>query len=234
MAKANRAINKNDLILEYQDFVHFIAGKLISTMKLPKSSFEEYVSAGYLGLVEAAERFDPRQGTSFKNYAFLRIRGAIIDSIRKSSDISGEAYRQARAFEAIQDIREEELLEESQENSPISNKETLARTLVHVAKGALVFRISMSSEELEDIPDEESEDNPEKILSLKQDLKEIRKNLATLSEKERLIIEEYYFKDKSFTEIAREYEGMSKSWVSRLHTRALSKLQMSFSEQEVT
>ena len=231
MAKAKHAISRDDLVLKYQDYVHFVVGKLISSMKLPKSSFEEYVSAGYLGLVEAAERYDISHGTNFKSYAFLRIRGAIIDSIRKSSDISGEAYRHARAFEAVQYIREEELLEECQDQNGIEDsKKALSKALSHVAKGALVFRVVMSSEELEDIPNEETEDNPEQILSFRESAKEIKESLATLPEKERLIIEEYYFKDKSFSEIARSNEGMSKSWVSRLHNRAILRLQGSLPE----
>ncbi|MCB0317387.1 MAG: sigma-70 family RNA polymerase sigma factor [Bdellovibrionales bacterium] len=231
--KRKQALTRDELIIQFKDFVHFVVGRLISTMKLPNSMFEELTSAGYLGLVEAAERYDSTQGTNFKNYAFLRIRGAVIDSIRKSSDISGEAYRHAKAFEAIQTLREEESYDHH--NSTKQSKSKLAKALNHIAKGALVFRINMPTEELEEVYNSDcSKNDPETQLELKEYSKKIFNAMKKLSEKERIIIEEYYFNDYSFAEITKKHKGLSKSWVSRLHSKAIEKLQNELIRNEIS
>ncbi|MEZ4753616.1 MAG: sigma-70 family RNA polymerase sigma factor [Bdellovibrionota bacterium] len=227
MTEVNENSSRDSLILEYQEYVHFVVGKLISSLRLPKNQFDEYVASGYLGLVEAAERFDPSQGTSFKNYAFLRIRGAIIDNIRRSADVSGRGYRYIKTFEAIQFLREEEVYREASAK-PVekpSSKEVIAKAIEIATKGALAFRVSISVDEIEEIEEYENEDNPEQVLELKQTNQKILDFIATLPEKERIVIEEYYFNDMSFNEIAGKHEGMSKSWVSRLHSQGLSKIQ---------
>jgi RNA polymerase sigma factor for flagellar operon FliA len=66
--------------------------------------------------------------------------------------------------------------------------------------------------------------NPERVLQRKREAKKMRAIVATLPEKERTIIEQYYFHDRKFIEVAEQFSGLSKSWVSRLHDRALDLL----------
>jgi len=229
-----RQERRDALISEYQEYVHYVVGYLIQSMSLPAQSFDEFVSAGYLGLVEAAERFDFDSGRPFKNFAFLRIRGEIIDSIRENSELSGKAYRYARALRAADELRQ--ALTSNLEGHPLSAaheaQNKLGSVLDFAAKSVMAFRLTLSECENSISTGDAYGENPEILLAAKQKAEEFRSLIATLPKKERLVIEEYYFNDKSFAEIAAQNPGLSKSWVSRLHARALQHLQEKCTEQE--
>ena len=221
--------SKRQLVIEYQGFAVNIARKLIRVMGLPQEFEEEMVSAGNLGLVEAADRFDQASNCDFKCFAFLRIRGAIIDSLRKSSALSGSAYSYAKALAALQDVRESEWDDSGARSTSGDSGERLGRVLEYAAKGALAYRLSFEDDQLEVKGGEES---PESLLQRKQSALLCRELVAQLPTKERVIVERYYFQGHSFSEIASSEEGMNKSWVSRLHTRALGRLKDMYTGQE--
>lgn len=227
MQIASKRDRRDALIAEYQDYVHYVVGYLIHSMGLPAQFFDEFVSAGYLGLVEAAERFDFSAGRPFKNFAFLRIRGAIIDSIRECSELSGKAYRYARALRAADELRQELTsdLDAPEVNDSTPSQDRLAAVLDFAAKSVMAFRLTLAECENTISTTGAYGENPEILLDQKENLESYRSLVATLPQKERLVIEEYYFNDKSFAEIADEHAGLSKSWISRLHTRALQRLQ---------
>ncbi len=216
--------DRNQLIEQYRDYVHYIVGKMVTTLGLPVDYADEFISAGYLGLVEAARRFDFDAGTDFSSFAYLRIRGAVIDNIRKNSDLSGKQYRYARAVQGAQELRVEE--QASGEFSSSEDAEgALAQLLDFAAKGAIAFRLSVADVESE-VSLREPTSDPEALFLAGEDSSVFRELVETLPEKERLIIEEYYFNDKSFAEIVDEHQEFSKSWVSRLHARALEQLKV--------
>ena len=211
------AEKRHGLIEEYREYVHYVVAKMMQFMKLPTESYEEFIAAGYLGLVEAAERFDATAGYDFKSFAYLRIRGAVIDSIRECSELTGAAYRCARVLQAMQMDREQQLILAGDEHPA----EQLAEIVSFVARGGIALRLALSDAELElceTLPD------PEAQLSNKQQCARFRSLVALLPDKERMVIQEHYFNGKSFTQIAAEQQGISKSWISRLHTRALNRL----------
>ena len=219
-AEIERLSKRDSLITRYQPYVHGLVGKMIQAMSLPPECQGEFVSAGYMGLVEAAERFDPTSNADFKTYAYLRIRGAVIDYIRENSELSGKAYRCAKALAAVQHLRESESREAPKGGEPPK----LAEVLDFAARGALMYRLSFGDSD-SDLVDVQSNDaSVEQALEQRQEREKIRTLVATLPEKERSIVEDYYLKEKSFVEIAHESEGMSKSWISRLHSRALQLL----------
>lgn len=218
---------RDSLIVEYQQYVHYVVGYLIDSMNLPPQFHDDFVSAGYLGLVEAAERFDFDSGRPFKNFAFLRIRGAVIDSIRDSSDLTGKAYRYAKALRAADAMRDEILA--GTESAPSSPDQKLGSVLDYAAKSIMAFRLTLSECEDRLSTGGNFGEDPEVQLEQKQRSEKFRALIATLPPKERLVIEEYYFNDKSFVQIAQENAGLSKSWVSRLHVRALERLHQSCS-----
>jgi len=214
---------RDELICGYQRYVQNLAGLMITTMMLPRSMIDDLISAGLLGLVEAAERFDSRQGKNFKTYAFYRIRGAMIDSIRRTSDFSGRAYRAARALDAYISLREEH--NHSQDGE---KHKTRARKLDEIlnlaAEGALAFRMGFPDDGMYMPPELCVFRNAEQLMIKDQSCRKISLLVETLPEKERLIVEEYYTNGLSFVEITEKYPTLSKSWVSRLHKRALQRL----------
>ncbi len=221
---------RDKLICEYKDYVNSVVGTLVKAMGLPMQLFDEFVSAGYLGLVEAASRYNPSTGGDFKTYAYFRIRGAVIDSIRECADNSGKAYRYIKALQASHTMREDTMEVEGytstsgDSNSGGSRDEALAEVLDFAAKGVLAFRLSVDDAEEELYNELGSPTTPEESLNYFQNSEKLRAAVATLPEKERLVIEEFYFNDRSFTEIADGPHGLSKSWISRLHSKGLERL----------
>ena len=232
MQQAQAMNERNDLIHEYRQFVSSVAAKLMRGMNLPANMFDELEAAGYLGLVEAAERYDKDSGHEFKKYAFYRIRGAIIDCVRESNHLSGEAYRCAKAMQAAQSLQEELKYIEKEPSVKMKTvddaKLKLSKLMDLAAKGVLSFKMSLCEvkQEVEEIPDENS--NLEESFLKKENLSGLHEILESLPELERLVVHEYYFKGKTFLEIGEENGGMSKSWVSRLHARALEQIKNAY------
>jgi RNA polymerase sigma factor for flagellar operon FliA len=229
-AKRNALDKRDELINQYHFYVDQVVSKVMRAMRLPHTLKEEFMSAGTLGLIEAAGRFQPERGLEFKTFAFLRIRGAVVDHIRTVCDLSGYAYRRFRVLEMAQQMRESEL-----DGRPISQAAKLSAAehgAEYLEKVAVAFMISADSEEDEAQSPEQEKLDPEKYLADKQKSKKIRSLIATLPEKERLIIEQHYFHDRKLKDVAAEFSGLSKSWVSRLHERALELLRDKIAESK--
>ena len=221
---------RDQLIAEYHDFVDVLVTRLSRAMGLPLSLREDFVAAGFLGLVEAASRFNTKKGKDFKAFAFLRVRGAIIDHIRDSCELSGPSYRLLKALEGAQTVREEELQRDPCP-SPHGRVRT-AKAIDSISKSAVAFKVVYA---IDDHAIREGVDptDPEADLCRKDMGQKIRQVIATLPEKERTILEQHYFHDKRLGEVAGCLSGLSKSWVSRLHERALEMLRDKLVEQGI-
>jgi RNA polymerase sigma factor for flagellar operon FliA len=217
-AVLNHYSERDALIEEYHDFVESLVSRLMRAMGLPQRHRDDFISAGLLGLVEAAGRFDADRGNDFRAFAFLRIRGAVIDHIRASCELSGYAYQVLKALESAQDLRTQSLENrrsgsqspgyQGMEGVDLLSKSAVALAIVTPASESPFFGGTAPSD-------------PERDLHKKQTSEKLRSAIATLPDKERTIIEQYYFHDLTLSEVAQQYAGLSKSWVSRLHDRAL-------------
>lgn len=221
---------RDALIERYHDFVEGLVSRLIRVMGLPQRHRDDFIAAGFLGLVEAAGRFDSARGSDFRSFAFLRIRGAVIDHIRASCDLSGYAYQMLKALEGAQDMRERML--EDRQTKAVRAGSARAEAIDALSKSAIAMALSSASSEFNQLARENASD-PESDLLKKQLAKKIRAAIATLPEKERTIVEHYYFRDLTLHQVAERYSGLSKSWVSRLHDRALEMLRDSLVQQGV-
>jgi RNA polymerase sigma factor for flagellar operon FliA len=220
-AVLNHHSERDALIEEYHDFVEGLVSRIMRAMGLPQRHRDDFISAGLLGLVEAAGRFDAGRGSDFRAFAFLRIRGAVIDHIRASCEISGYAYQVLKALESAQELRAQSL-EERRAGVRSSDHHTLEGVDL-LSKSAVALAIVSPSSESPFFGGTALSD-PERDLHKKQTSEKLRAAIATLPEKERTIIEQYYFHDLTLSEVAQQYAGLSKSWVSRLHDRALGML----------
>lgn len=230
---------RDKLIIKYQVYVEAIAGQMVRKLGLPPHMFDDFVSAGYMGLIEAASRYDKGSKTVFQSYAYMRIKGAIIDSIRRTSELSGRGYRFAKALEAIQSMQEDAEVDLGRNNAVIkanraptkqtiqSRKEELARILDYGLKGVLAYRMTVEDAD-EEISGPAEDIHPENdMLNIERD--ELFGQLVDqLPEKERHVIKQFYFHDKSFHEIVDEEKGYSKSWISKLHMRGIERIKQGF------
>ena len=201
---------REQLIIEYAQLVKLVAGRL--SMYLGHNvEYDDLVSYGIFGLIDAIDKFDLEKNVKFETYASLRIRGAILDQIRKMDWIPRSVrQRQRKIDEAMKQIEmrtgktasDEELvtnvvsLNEFEENGPEP-----------MIDSAHPVRFSQPEEVVEEA-------------ELKEKLAE---SLELLTEKERRVIELYYYEDMTLKEISKILE-VSESRISQLHTKALNKM----------
>ncbi len=212
--------SRNALVEEYRGYVKIVVARLIRTMGLPLALKDDFVASAYVGLIEAAARFDSSRGMEFRYYAYLRIRGAVIDHIRVACELSGHAFRKFRALEVVHEMRQREIEGKLSGQAPDVRQPTATEVL---ERSAMALKLAAALDG-DAAADHQEQQNPERVLQRKREAKKMRAIVATLPEKERTIIEQYYFHDRKFVEVAEQFSGLSKSWVSRLHDRALDLL----------
>lgn len=196
-----------------------LATKLAIRLRLPMRDLQEYKSAALIGLVEAANRYDPNTGKEFRQFAFLRVRGAVIDLIRKSGSLSARGYRYLKALEAVENLSLNIGLNQEQNQE----RDNLIKILNFGGNSLLAYRLSI--DELHDhIPQSDNYVSPEELIESNRQKDQILDLVDRLPKSEKLVITEHYLKGRSFTDIAKYDTNSSKSWVSKLHYRALNRL----------
>lgn len=220
---------REQLILEYAGLVKIVAGRL--SMYLGYNvEYDDLVGYGTFGLIDAIDKFDCDKGVKFETYASLRIRGAILDQIRKLDWIPRTLrQKQKRLDAAYQKIEaqtgrmatDEEAAREL-EISVDELNELQAQTQI----GALVSLdecMEAGEPRMEHAQASEDYVQPERIMERKE-LKEIlTRTLKELTEKEQKVIYLYYFEELTLKEISAILE-VTESRVSQLHTKALQKM----------
>ena len=187
----------------------------------PYVQFDDLASTGREALLAAARSFEPDRGVPFRRWANLRIRGAMIDAVRSHGNLPRRVYRKLRAVQAADRVHENAA--EEQAAAPVTTDtgadakiaDQLGTAAMAMALGFLTMR---SGEALEHAHD--TKDTPEEAVGRAELLDRIRAAIAERPDAERRLLERHYFEDVQFDETAREL-GLSKSWASRLHARAI-------------
>lgn len=182
---------------------------------------DDLASQGREALLAAARSFDPDRGVPFRRWANLRIRGAMIDAVRSQGNVPRRVYRQLRALQAGDRIHETAAEEQAAaparaaEDADAKVSDQLGSAAMAMALGFL----SMKSGEALDRASDPGE-SPEDAVARAELVTAARAAIAERPEAERKLLERHYFDDVTFEEAAREL-GLSKSWASRLHARAI-------------
>jgi RNA polymerase sigma factor for flagellar operon FliA len=219
------AADRDRLVEEHLHLVHSIAAKL--QRRLGKTMEPgDLVGYGTQGLIEAARKFDPKQGVAFATFAYYRIRGAIFDGMRTMGWYSRGDYARYRAEERANEYVAAAADREAARAAadPSATKSDRGQALEDIAEilsGVATVHIT-SIEGAWEIPDDRFK-APDDELQDTQGRARVRKALAGLPEKERRLMELYYFADMKLEEAGAEL-GLSKSWASRLHARAVNQL----------
>ena len=214
--------SREELIEQYRPYVRNIAGKIMKTLS-GDVDFEDLVGYGELGLIEAADRFDPKFNVNFMTFAYYRIRGAIYDGLRGMGWISRSQYARIRYEERANTFLASvhERHSSSVDQRPLHDEvNELAEAITGLAS---IFITSLDANEGLQISDD-AHPNAQQKLELKEAKKIIRKAIKLLPDQERTLLEYYYYKEMTLQQ-AGETLGLSKSWASRLHARAIQKLQ---------
>jgi RNA polymerase sigma factor for flagellar operon FliA len=203
------------LIETFRSYAHALGAEILR--KYPRLDKDDIQGAAELGLVEAANSFDPTRGVLFKTFAFYRIRGAIYDSLRKMGWFAGDQARvrfESGANEYMKDYSESAATNSSPQEAYQELKDMVASTVTS-------YILSLSSVTHE-IPETRAA-SPEASCLDSEVRENVRKAIAKLPEKNRQVLEEYYYRDATLDDIGQRL-GISKSWASRLHAKSLEML----------
>jgi RNA polymerase sigma factor FliA len=187
----------------------------------PYVQVDDLASQGREALLAAARSFDPDRGVPFRRWANLRIRGAMLDAIRSHGNLPRRVYRKLRAIQAADQVHA--AAAEEQAAAPVTSPDDAAAKISdQLGSAAMAMAIGFlsmrSGDALEHARD--TSETPEEAVARAELLARIRAAIAERPEAERRLLERHYFEDINFEETAREL-GLSKSWASRLHSRAI-------------
>ena len=183
--------------------------------------------AGREGLFDAARKYDASRGIPFRAYASLRVRGAILDGVRRQAHLPRRAHERFAALEAAL-VQEEGALGVAYSSAgshlaPGEAERRMAEHLANVATAA-AFGAAAQSDPTSSIGTTDDENpNPEEQLARAELLELVRRTMEEMAPDEAGVIRSYYFEGKSLSDIA-EKENLSRSWLCRLHAQAIGRL----------
>lgn len=223
------------LLNEHLGLVHFVARQVARGIAVDLE-FDELVSAGTLGLMSALDSFEVERGLAFSTFATPRIRGAIIDELRRQDHVPRSVRRKARDINAAR-----EALGRATATAP-SDTDVAAELGVDLPtlwrwqadlEGAVRIPIDRGSSsqsegapEIIDIAYADESDGVEEKVNTEMEVAHLREAILALKEQERTVLSLYYFENLRLHEIATILR-LTESRVSQIRTKALGNLRRS-------
>lgn len=225
-----------ELFSAHLSLVDQIAGQVIRSVD-NRLDFSELRSFGMEGLMVAARRFDPDKGVPFRGYAAYRVRGAMIDGVRRNGALPRRTHQKLKALEAATQYAENSAEErgvapppgQTRADAEAALDDYLARVATAMAVGLLATPARTEEGQTTAVCASEPADD---ALASAQMLQLVRSEIEKLPHEERELLQRHYFEGERFDHVA-ERLGMSKSWASRLHTRAVGRLAQRFRQLDV-
>ncbi|MFC5558085.1 FliA/WhiG family RNA polymerase sigma factor [Ureibacillus thermophilus] len=228
----------NLLIKKYQPLVSYHVQRIGSG--LPKNvSRDDLTSLGMMGLFDALNKFDINRDLKFDTYASFRVRGAIIDGLRKEDWLPRSAREKAKKMEAMIEQLEQKLMrhatpEELAEHMNMPVEEVYQTVQEHFFSNVLSLNETQPDQDDADgktfVIRDENIRTPEQETIHKELVEELAENIKKLSEKEQLVLSLFYSEEMTLTEIG-EVLNLSTSRISQIHSKALLKLRKLLSNE---
>lgn len=225
------------LIKKYKPLVSYHVQRIGASV--PKNvSRDDLVSLGMMGLFDALNKFDITRDLKFDTYASFRVRGAIIDGLRKEDWLPRSAREKAKKLEGKIEELEQRLMrhatpEEIAEHMDITVEEVYQTYQEHFFSNVLSINETQDAEETEGkaftIRDERTR-TPEQQVVQTELLEDLAANIQKLNEKEQLVLSLFYSEEMTLTEIGEMLE-LSTSRISQIHSKALFKLRKLLSNE---
>jgi RNA polymerase sigma factor for flagellar operon FliA len=224
----------NMLIKKYMPLVSFHVQRI--SVGLPKSvSREELNSLGMIGLYDALERFDPNRDLKFDTYASFRIRGSIIDGLRKEDWLSRGTREKSKKIEAAIERLEQKMMrnitvQEIATELELTPEEVYTTMNEHFFANVLSIDEQLNDSDEKDgqtfaIRDDKTEVPEDKVMK-DELIQEMTNMIELLNEKEQLVISLFYKEELTLTEIG-QVMNLSTSRISQIHSKAIFKLRHS-------
>jgi RNA polymerase sigma factor FliA len=231
------------LILHYSPLVKHVAGR-VSTGLPSNVDAGDCMSYGIFGLIDAIEKFDPERGAKFEPYAMRRIRGAILDELRALDWIPRSVRAKARAVERAYAELEARLHRRPTE-AEIAAELGIALAELHQIFGQVSVANVLALDELLTVADDSpgaislgetledlAADDPVAVFESRETRGLLAGAVADLPERERAVVELYYFHGRTLADIGREL-GVSESRVCQIHTKVMVALREKLAEPHI-
>lgn len=228
----NNDEQREEMIIEYIPYVKYIASRLVIG-KPPGIEYEDLVSFGILGLIDAIEKFDPSKGLKFETYATLRIKGSIIDELRKISWIPKSAFSKFSLLNTAREKLEKELKREPTDEEiadmmkitveDVKNIEGYINYISLISLDEVFFRTDDEDIQLKSVIVDEKSPQPDVMVEEREQSEMLKKAIDMLTKKDKLILNLYYYEKFTLKEIG-SVLSISESRVSQLHSRAILRL----------
>ncbi|MBQ9277087.1 MAG: FliA/WhiG family RNA polymerase sigma factor [Lachnospiraceae bacterium] len=223
------AVIREQIIIEYVPLVKVVAGRL-SIYLGSNVEYDDLVSYGIFGLIDAIDKFDYGKGIKFETYASLRIRGSILDQIRKLDWIPRSVRQKQKAIDTAMKTLEKEIGPNYSDSDMAKELGITEDEYLNWLSQTNISNISSIEDFLDQGNEVKASSNrsyariePERVVEESELREKLEDALNFLTEKEKKVIVLYYYEDLTLKEISRVME-VSESRVSQLHSKALKKL----------
>ena len=225
-------LGENDQIVRHASLVKRIAYHLLNRLP-PTVQIDDLIQAGMVGLLEAASNFNPDMGASFETFAGIRIRGSMIDEIRRSDWTPRSVHRKFRSVtEAIRKIENE--TGEDAKDADVAEALGISLSEYHQilidSSSSRIYSIDTMEDNLQDaaIPGS-AENTPDESFINDEYHQQLAESIRLLPEKEQLVMSLYYADELNFREIG-EILDVTESRICQLHGQALLRVKARMSE----
>ena len=225
-------VARDRLLNEHLGLVHHVARQMSRSLAADVD-FDELVSSGAMGLMNALDAFDPSRGLAFSTFAAPRIRGAILDELRRQDHVPRSIRRKSREIGAAREelIREKGFTPEDREIAERLgvDLDTLWRWqseiegIYHMPIDRPASEDERRSTPADTLPGQNGGQRIEDELNLQQEVDVLREAILRLKEQERVVLSLYYFEELKLHEIATILE-LTESRVSQIRSKAIAKL----------
>lgn len=224
----------NILIKKYLPLVSYHVQRVSAS--LPKSvSRDDIKSFGLMGLYDALEKFDPNRDFKFDTYASFRVRGAILDGLRKEDWLPRSTREKAKKMDAVIEKLEQRYMRHVTEEEIASELNIPVEDVYSTINEQFFANILSIDEHSDDSNDylshtfsikDEKVDQPEEKIVKDEVLNDMAEIISKLSQKEQLVISLFYQEELTLTEIG-EVLGLSTSRISQIHSKCIFRLRQS-------
>jgi RNA polymerase sigma factor for flagellar operon FliA len=222
---------KEQIVVNYIPLVKYIASR-VSLGKNKYMEYEDLVSYGMIGLMDAISKYDKTKGMKFSSYASIRIKGAIIDELRKCRPLSkGAMDKLSRYNEAIEDFQREHFREPSINeiakvmDLSISDVSEIENYINYISVVSLENVIFSEGEDITvmGIIEDKNSPSPEQSYEKEEEIETLANAINSLKEKDKTVLNLYYYEGLTLKEIGKVL-SVSESRVCQLHSRAIRNL----------
>jgi len=221
---------RNQIIEKYSYLVKIIALKLRGIYQ-HYGDVEDVVNEGIIALIDVIDKFDLSKNIKFETYATIRIRGSIIDYVRKQDWIPRKVKNDFKSVKGAQDELSFKLGREPEDHEVANYLKIDIKDYNNIIRNAhgtsmLSFEELLGEANLREIETSNGYELPEHELELKELNEILRDSINKLNEKEKLVVSLYYKEELKLKDIA-DILNVSNSRVSQIHASALKKLEQS-------